>query len=423
MQTDAEPFLQRIRAYPDDDVPRLIFADWLDERAAELPPRDRAEAHARAEFIRLQIALARTPEDDRRRPALLVAEREHLDAYRESWAAPFRGVASGLEFRRGFVEEVKIAARQYLRHAADLFAAGPIRHMHLLDVGGHLHAVMQSRFLSRLAALTVYAQHAGEPLARAAARSPHLSGLRALFLGRNRFTDDAAELLAGSPHLAALEELDLTENELTETGARALAASPHLGKLRRLELPHNQLGPAGAEAVAGSERLASLDRLGLAGNDIGTPRLHSLARIADLLRVPNLDLTGNGINAVGLLAVLSHAPAVVRIRELELGHNDIGDAGARVLAETPHLSGLTVLRLPACGITDEGARALAGSPHLNQLVVLDLGNNPVNDPGFRAFAETPHMKSLRRLIVPGIGVSLRMRRALDMRFHRPAARV
>jgi hypothetical protein len=32
------------------------------------------------------------------------------------------------------------------------------------------------------------------------------------------------------------------------------------------------------------------------------------------------------------------------------------------------------------------------------------------------------MKSLRRLIVPGIGVSLRMRRALDMRFHRPPPR-
>src|SRR5215213_6615370 len=54
MQTDAEPFLQRIRAYPDDDVPRLIFADWLDERAAALPARDRAEAHDRAEFIRIQ---------------------------------------------------------------------------------------------------------------------------------------------------------------------------------------------------------------------------------------------------------------------------------------------------------------------------------------------------------------------------------
>src|SRR5213080_3123291 len=167
MQTDAEPFLQRIRAFPDDDVPRLIYADWLDEQVAELPLRERNTARARAEFIRVQIALARLPDDDARRPNLLVAERELLDAYREEWASAFRGLATGPEFRRGFVEEVKVAARQYLRHAHELFAAGPIRHVHLIDVGGTLGSVLQSPYLSRLLALTVFAAHAGEQLARA----------------------------------------------------------------------------------------------------------------------------------------------------------------------------------------------------------------------------------------------------------------
>src|SRR5439155_18283454 len=133
MRTDAEPFLQRIRAFPDDDVPRLIYADWLDEQSAELPPRDRDAARARAAFLRIQVALARLPDDDHRRPSLLVAERELLGAYREGWAAAFRGLATGPEFRRGFVEEVKVAARQYLRHAHELFAAGPIRHVLLID--------------------------------------------------------------------------------------------------------------------------------------------------------------------------------------------------------------------------------------------------------------------------------------------------
>ena len=32
MPSDAEPFLQRIRAFPDDDAQRLIYADWLEEQ-------------------------------------------------------------------------------------------------------------------------------------------------------------------------------------------------------------------------------------------------------------------------------------------------------------------------------------------------------------------------------------------------------
>src|SRR5262245_15983724 len=113
MQTDAEPFLQRIRAFPDDDVHRLIFADWLEEQGGR--------ATDRAAFIRVQVALAGLPADNPRRSALLVAERDLLDAYREEWEAPFRGLASAPVFRRGFVDEVKVTARQYLRHAHELF--------------------------------------------------------------------------------------------------------------------------------------------------------------------------------------------------------------------------------------------------------------------------------------------------------------
>src|SRR5882757_4134409 len=98
MQTDAEAFLQRIRAYPDDDAPRLIFADWLDEQGT-------TEASDRAEFIRVQVALAQLPPDDPRRPALLLAARELETAYKLVWDAPFAGLASNLIYRRGFVDE------------------------------------------------------------------------------------------------------------------------------------------------------------------------------------------------------------------------------------------------------------------------------------------------------------------------------
>lgn len=52
--TTEDALLAAINAAPDDDLPRLVFADWLDERNG---PGD-AE---RSEFIRVQIELAKWP--------------------------------------------------------------------------------------------------------------------------------------------------------------------------------------------------------------------------------------------------------------------------------------------------------------------------------------------------------------------------
>jgi uncharacterized protein (TIGR02996 family) len=242
MQTEAEAFLQRIRAYPDDDTPRLIFADWLEEQEGRM-----AGAAERARFIRVQIALAKYDAEaaaDPYRPNPARAEREATRArlqaddralrvaHASEWEGPFRRLATAPVFRRGFVEEIKVGGREFLRHTNELFSAGPLRHLHLLDVGGSLTAALQCPYLSRLNALTIYASHIGAPVAQAVSQSPHLAGLKALDLRRNDLEDEAVELLANSAFLANLEELDLSENAIGETGARALATSRRSGRGR-----------------------------------------------------------------------------------------------------------------------------------------------------------------------------------------------
>ncbi len=54
-----DAFLQDIAADPDDDAPRMIFADWLEERG-----------DPRGEFIRVQCQLARMAGNDPRRAEL-----------------------------------------------------------------------------------------------------------------------------------------------------------------------------------------------------------------------------------------------------------------------------------------------------------------------------------------------------------------
>jgi len=96
------PFLRAIAANPGDDAPRLVFADWLTEY----------DQPARAEFIRLQIELARTdPTDDgyaektarMRRCGVLTKKGKH----RFFDHLPTKKLK--IAFRRGFIESIDTA--------------------------------------------------------------------------------------------------------------------------------------------------------------------------------------------------------------------------------------------------------------------------------------------------------------------------
>src|SRR5436190_2525391 len=120
MMDHAAAFLRAIREAPDDDTPRLVFADWLEERG-----------DPRGEFIRAQCRLAQMPDDHPARPGLEDHAQDLLARHGDEWAAPLQGVAEDWEFRRGFVERVTLPGQALLDHAERLFGAEPIRHAYL----------------------------------------------------------------------------------------------------------------------------------------------------------------------------------------------------------------------------------------------------------------------------------------------------
>jgi uncharacterized protein (TIGR02996 family) len=85
--TDATALLAAIRAAPDDDAPRLVYADWLDEHGQP----------ERAEFIRVQCALARADS-----PALRRREAELLAAHHDEFAGLLLAPGFRFRFERGF---------------------------------------------------------------------------------------------------------------------------------------------------------------------------------------------------------------------------------------------------------------------------------------------------------------------------------
>ncbi len=145
--TDADAFLAAILAAPDDDAPRLEFADWLDENGQP----------ERAEFIRVQCAIEKrragpagpVPDDspwlqgDSTYQALRRRERELLAAACGSqveWASPsvHRLMVAGVEwvshlpwFRRGFVAAITCAAADWLAHGDRILAAQPVEEVTL----------------------------------------------------------------------------------------------------------------------------------------------------------------------------------------------------------------------------------------------------------------------------------------------------
>ena len=78
----------------DASLPRLVYADWLDERGDA----------ARAEFIRLQCEPTAAAEPEALRPR----ERALLTAYRREWCAGFGVPVEDVAFERGLLSAVRL---------------------------------------------------------------------------------------------------------------------------------------------------------------------------------------------------------------------------------------------------------------------------------------------------------------------------
>jgi uncharacterized protein (TIGR02996 family) len=218
-----EAFLADIVDRPEDDGPRLVYADWLEENGQP----------ERAEFIRTQCRLANLPEDSADRLALEEREQALLAEHGAAWAATLPPWArkSAPTFRRGLVAEVAVSTGDFVRHGAALWRVAPVQ-------GASLRNAAQ-----RLADL-------GD--------CPHLARLSHLDLSNNNLRPEGLRALAASPHLANVTSLKLRETKLGAEGIRALGASPYLTNLTTLDVydgsSNQSIGPRGRGGAGGVAR-------------------------------------------------------------------------------------------------------------------------------------------------------------------------
>ncbi|HEY7314122.1 MAG TPA: TIGR02996 domain-containing protein [Gemmataceae bacterium] len=197
--TEQEAFLHAILDAPDDDGLRLIYADWLEEHGDS----------PRAEFIRVQVGLARLPNNDPNAAVLYTRQNHLLPRFEKAWLGELHSFLSGWFFRRGFVESARIGVKKLLAHADTLFRREPVQEL---------------------------AVRGGRHLMHEVASSPHLARLTVLSFNNSYLDDAAAGILAASPFLKGLVHLSLQGNQIGDRGVLALLASPYLQGLKMLNL-------------------------------------------------------------------------------------------------------------------------------------------------------------------------------------------
>lgn len=257
-----ESLLAAVVAAPEDDAPRWMLADWLEERN---DPRGR--------FIALQLAAEHTV--DR---APLDAEADALlEAHKAEWVGRFKGTRTeyGIEggrtwvkrnpthwtFRRGFVDRVKMALVDFVHNAQVLLDREPVTRVDLTQArgGGPLLAELPS--LHRIRQLSLSRSKLVEDdlfaLFGAAPASLERLLLDQCGIGMRR----GSRVFAVPARLPALRTLSLQDNGLGDKGIAVLAANPILATVRELRVGYNKLGEGAVDALLASPHLEQLESL------------------------------------------------------------------------------------------------------------------------------------------------------------------
>jgi uncharacterized protein (TIGR02996 family) len=408
MPADRDALLAAICAQPDEDTPRLAFADWCDENGDP----------ARAEFIRLQFKAERyaehTPERldiDEHASALLEQNRgEWIDGVPD-WALDPQWPPTIGDFCHGFLDRIAATAENVLTHSNDLFAAAPVRkaEIRLIRDGGLTLA--SSPALARLSKVEL--AFAETPIDLPAfLNSPYLSQLTELSLrlvgpphtGASFWTsqpmlDDAGAIaLAGCAGLSGLKSLDVAVGHIGPRGVAALARSPHLDGVEKLDIRANPIGDDGLVELANSGSVPRLTDLNLYGTDTADRGLHALLtagptrlRSVHIGYYQNCPITDAGMRA------FADCESLANLRELDLSSWPLTRGRVRAVAQSPHFARVQNLNLSSCAIGDEIAEELARSPHLRNLRFIDLQNNHIGTVGFTALARSPVMATVTYL--------------------------
>ncbi|MBN9119150.1 MAG: TIGR02996 domain-containing protein [Planctomycetes bacterium] len=335
--SDGDGLRAAILAQPDDDTLRLIYADWLQEN----------DQPDRAAFVRAQVAIAQAePFGPQFRERVRAADK--LQGAHPEWGQHVRQKHRALSgwFARGFIERVHVDAASFPRHAAELFAAEPVRSVQVTrfasPAGGTVSLVpfFQVPELDRVTRLDLTGLQLSESELELLADAPELVNLTDLCLRGNAVQPVwLGELLTGLA-MPALAGLDL--HGLVNHGPRLATVLPLLNRrLLRLDLGHIPFTSEQIKSMLESRCLREVEELRLAwmtgAGRAGVMTHLNLGWTIPWNRLRILDLSSQGVGDQGVKEIvleLTRRREPAPLRWLGLANNGIGAEGVRELVRS-----------------------------------------------------------------------------------------
>lgn len=331
--SDGDGLRAAIVAQPDDDIVRLIYADWLQENGQP----------ARAQFIRVQVAAAQAEPFS---PQALKEEKTAaglLDA-NPHWRRALLKRAIRVEFARGFAERVYVDAAVFPRDAESLFAEEPVRAIQVMRYAGSVPVSLAPFFetpqLQQVARLDVTDLRMAPDEFALLSGSPHLMNLTDLCLRGNAVPPDWLSDLLTDPVGPPLTGLDVFD--LSHLGPRLALLFPSLlHRFKRLNIGHIRFSSQEIQRVLNSQCLKEIEELRI-GWFASAAQEGALSHVNPGFVIPwnhlrLLDLSGQRLGDEGaseIVKELCRRKEPSPLRWLSLAGTRLGADGVRALVRS-----------------------------------------------------------------------------------------
>jgi len=392
--SDHDALLAAICDSPDDDTPRLIYADFLEESGES----------DRAEFVRAQVELARTPDWE---PFAVRCRGRGLE-----WSeagAPFRGTLPPLgpelawrsePFRRGLGWRVEVSnLRAWAAIAPRLWNRAPIGEWDLRAAAtrDEWQTFAESEWASRFRVMHLHGGSPVEPI-RALCSNPAATGItdihfhRASSPGLPELVEDLlatplGQGLRGLHFAVGYQSLDHLVDALAESTVRLDRLS-----FRTMGMTAERLGRLLEAPICSELRTLELSKDRHRTDDEGgAPEWP--ARLPETLTTLRIE---DGFLRDGDLEVLALDAVQPRLRVLDLSH-DYNVRYAGDIFDADFVRELRSLVLRDCRLLPEAWRKLVQSAMWMNLVEVDVRGSAIGDAACRRLVQAPMPPDLTAL--------------------------